>query len=1133
MSETLKKDEGTMSETQQQRDAIAARGKVIVSASAGSGKTHVMVRRFVDLVAGGEDVGRMLAVTFTNKASAQMREKIRKSLLERAENASPEERIHLRKQLASLPLADICTIDSFCGRLIRTYFYLLDIDPAFRIIAGEDAEGKALSARALDKTFDEAYESGELAELLEAYFDKRDDKLRALVKKLATCARGEPDYRATLEKMAAGEDLFDLAAHDLAKDVNMRAGEVLEVARRHADLVEDMPDSLKKYYDSICAAAEALSREEDLFALKETAKLLGKAPSRLKTLPAEVVERINSLRILAEGVSGALDPIGKLRSREEERARYENALQRSAALASLALKFDENYELIKREAGVLDYADLEQYALKALTMPEIRASLKYDYVFVDEYQDVNPMQEKLIEALGAKDVFLVGDKKQAIYGFRGSRSCYFTEKTVQYAKEGHSLILSANFRSASSILEAVNAVFSAALPDYEAMVGGSLYHGDRGEVKTHYAPSPDAEVKVRDKVYSVMDAHPRAVDHPVARRVLAIVEEECGKEEGLGKLWYDVDLENADGSKGGMREVRYRDIVVLVRKNSVTAPYIARALSERGIPVASSSEVNVCDLFEGRLLLDWASYLDNGEQDIPMATAMLSLPGGLTEDDLVAVRLRADRERWDVSALRDACRMYAAKYSDAVAQKLRRFFALSERLRALSRVRNASEMLTILLAEGLEAQIAAKGGSEVRAAHVRRLIAESEGCADLHAFLRKLEGGGNKVTYEETEGEDAVHILTVHAAKGLQAPIIILTELDEGTRTDSDDLLWTDRYHAAPKCYDLTARTCGDTLLRRAAMLYKSRENAEAICNVLYVAMTRARYRLHLIFRELPKPHADPIEDELAYRPRAAKRPVDLIPYGVLPEAESAEEEAPEKLAREILFRSDEAHVADLLRAQAPYAHAASCEMPVKDSATGLLKRNKAPMYKVNDEENDDTMPEEEMEDADMVHGFSPEVGIAYHAFLEHVQFGKDAEEELLRMTREETLPPEELALLDPAVLRKILALPCFEGIERKKIFREQRFLVLLPARDFAEAYGEATDDEVIFQGAIDLLIEEGGKFTVVDYKYSALPDEVLREKYAVQLSLYRRAVAKIKGTTPEEVEGYLVNLARGHIVRF
>lgn len=1124
-----------MTETKEQRAAIDARGKTIVPASAGSGKTYVMANRYVErVVKEGADVSRMLAVTFTNKAAAQMRERIRKALTEAVAKAEGETRARLKGQLKLLPLADICTIHAFCGRLLRTHFYLADVDPSFRIVGPDDAECRALSSRALDQTFETAYENDPgFSELLSVYFRKKKDRrLREIVLGLYDAARSEAGYRETLAKIAAGEeDLFEEAASSLAADARSRAARVV---RKLGELegISAFPKA-EAYAEAVEKAARAVLDATDLFAMANLEAAIPACPRRTQNSDSQLCALLTCVKRQAEAVKAIDKELHALRSREEEHERCRAAGKKASLLAALALSYDGEFTAAKRDAGVLDYADLEHLAFEVLGSRE-GADLRsrYDDIFVDEYQDVNPMQEKILSALAGErcDVFLVGDKKQAIYGFRGSRSRYFEEREEGFRGEGNVCVLTSNFRSAGAVLRAVNRVFSAVLENYEPMKEGPLYGGYEGQVSIcTVGGGKDPRTKERG-VYSVKQATGDPAVNPIARKVLEIVEAECGKKEGLGKTWYDV-------STGELSPVRYKDIAVLVRKNTKAASAISRALADRGIPVTSSAELNVCDCFEGKLLLDWLSFLDNPEQDIPMAAAMLSVIGGFDERDLALVRL-SDRRGLP---FRDACREYAAHRGDGLARKLARFFAVSENYRTVARVRTAPEMLRLLLADGLEAQIAAKGESAMRLSHVRRLVAESEGCASVHAFLRRLRDCDNCVMYTETGGENAVHVMTMHAAKGLEFPVVILTELDENFRgPDRDDVMWTDKYHLAPRYFDEEKRQYGETLIRRAAALSMRREELEGERNLLYVAMTRACCRLYL----LTEGNADGAGS--FYAPEDAKKLSDFLPPGMQADL-AAETETAERSSekREILFRPDEKHVEEIKAAGKPYPFEPSTRVPVKSSATDLLERDGATMYGSYAAEDDDTMPEDDLFDTDMGGSFTPEKGTAYHAFLEHVDFSKFTEEmtegeaeealaqELTRMQDEGIFSAGQTEqLADLSRLAKILSLPVFLDLRGKRLRREQKFLVLLPASLFPERYPGA-DDEIVFQGAIDLLVERGdGKYTVLDYKFSGRSDAELKRHYAVQLKLYRAAVAKIAGTSLENVDAFIVNIARGSVVR-
>ncbi len=1066
--------------TAEQRAAIEEEGRVIVSASAGSGKTHVMIERLVRLILSRRaTVRQVLAVTFTNKAAAQMRDRLRRALLDRIAKAEGEEREYLKTQIADLPLAEISTIHAFCGRLVRTRFYLAGVDPAFRVISPDDAEGSALSARALDETFETAYEEGgeEFYRLLSVYFRKKKDvRLRELVRDLLGKARTLADYRGELAR--AGEDNFHEVCAYLEEDIRARASSCLGKAEELLAFFTENGHKGSQLSGELVLFLKPLLLEKGLFALAAKAREeynFSSTPASTKA-QGEVLARLRELKALSAEVKDLRKELRGYGTEEGEYARFRDAAARAKALSALALRFDETYARLKSEAGVLDYDDLEHFALKVLSADGVAEEVRgvYRYVFVDEYQDVNPAQERILSLLTGEEVFLVGDGKQAIYGFRGSKSEYFYRKTEEYRPK--SLRLTENFRSAPAVLDAANRVFGPILGEEGMMTGGSLYGDYRGEVKFTFAKEREKEEKPRG-VYSVLTEREEEEDERAAE-VVRIVEEEIGAPvKDLG---------------GEVRPAGYGDIAILARKNTGDAERAVRALTSRDIPVTTTAKVNACDFFEGKLLLDWLSYLDNAEQDIPLASAMLSAVGGFSEEDLARIRLKEP-----YSSFRAACVRYRKRETDGLASRLSAFFARAERYRMLASVRSAAEIIGLLLADGLEAQIAAKRGGRGRLARVRRIAAESEGAGSVHAFLGKLRARGFRVDFSESGGEDAVKVLTMHGSKGLEYPIVILVGLDASFHpADRDELAWTEQFLLAPRSYDVETNTVCETVLRRASALWQERAQVREERNIFYVAMTRARCRLHLVFDDC----------DHAYAPERARRYSDFVNFAALADLKEEQKEcaAPPIGRAGFVYRPDPAlaeKISSLVSWK--YPHADSTRLPVKSSATALLREAEEPVR-------------------EFTGGGNIDEGLAYHAFLEHVRFGAGAEEELARMREEGILTEAELSLLDPARVAEILALPCFARLAGKRLYREQAFLVSLPA---CEVYPTEERDEVVFQGAIDLLAEGEEGYEIYDYKDSGRDDVSIREHYRPQIELYRKAVARAKKVDERTVKARIVNI--------
>ncbi len=1079
-----------MNFTDEQREAIARRGKIIVSAAAGSGKTSVMIERLVSLILSGTDVREVLALTFTNKAAAQMRDKLRTALSERLITAEGEERERLKDQLSALPLAEIGTIHAFCGRLVRTHFYLAGVDAAFQIISPDDAEGAALKGRAIDLVFEEAYEGDPaFMDLLSVYFRKKKDKrLKKIVFTLYSSLRELCDYRELLLKT---QSHFADACNYLAEGYSQTArflSERLEELRpyflrenaRAANVLNDVV--------AACAAIEG----KDLFAMRETAL----APLRIATMPPMTKaagEELKNLRFLSGAAKKIKEVYGELREfsdAETERAHGEQADRRAASLAALVLRFDETYSLLKREANVLDYNDLEQFALNVLSDGEALAAVKgrFTHVFVDEYQDVNRVQERILSMIAGEEVFLVGDSKQAIYGFRGSSSAFFDEKRASFRAFGGDLPLNRNFRSGSAVLETVNSVFSF-VRGYEPMAGGDRYREHGGEVRFHMVEA-EKEEKKAPRVYSVREHTGGRKSDATARLIADLIEEEIASDI------YDAD-------EGRVRKANFSDIAVLVRKHSGEMEEVVRELATRDIPVSAAAAVNVCDFSEARLLIDWLSLIDNAEQDAPLASALLSRVGGFDEDELSSVRLCYP----DAYFFRTACRLYAFggddkidRKTDPIAIKLKNFFVFLKDLRLRAQSLSAADVLSSLLSMGLETQIAAGKNGTKRLARARRLLAESEG-KSVHRFLADLKASDYRLDYAGGGGEDAVQVLTMHASKGLEYPVVILADLDVPFHgAERGDVLFSERFGIAPYAYDIERRKVYSTVLRRATEFLQEEEERVGETNLLYVAMTRAKYCLHMLFAG----------KNAAVAPAYAARLSDFIDLAALNGLfvpPPAPQERP--LARPLLGGREDPALVGKLRAvyRVPYAHRESTFLPLKSSATDLMRRTVSEPVHAGE--------------SGPVH--TKEEGLAYHAFLQRVRFGSSAAEELARMREEGLLTADELKLLDAEKLQKILSLPCLKGLESKRLWREQTFLTLLPACDLLPT---AAEDEILFQGAIDLLVEDEEGFTVIDYKFSGHDDGRIASDYALQISLYRKAVARTMGVREESIRARIVNIA-------
>lgn len=1111
--------------TPEQQAAIDAAGEVLVSASAGSGKTFVMIEKMISLILSGKaEVSSVLAVTFTKAAAAEMKERLRSAIVARINETKEDPvRARLKYQLAEIGTADICTLHSFCTNVIRRYFYHTDIDGGFRV--ADEAETEKLKSRAVSLAFERllAEKSPKFALLCRVFAGGRGfGKLGDILLKSYEKAIVRADFEQFLRDLPAryDEEHFSLLADEALAPVRRIAARLKErcaaLDAECAPFVES--GAFDARYPAYIAArlllAEDILAAGDVFAAAaciKDLKLISKPPNTKLKNAGDVAalaldERLSSLK---EEVDALKKALSAFRSREEERAAFFASGEVAAALCELILTFAEIFRSLKRRAGVLDFSDLEHESLRLLEIPAVREEVRarYSHVFVDEYQDVNPAQERILSLVSGENVFMVGDAKQSIYGFRGCSADFFARKYARLAAEGRALTLNGNFRSCEKVLQTVNGLFSGVMTeetcsvDYaktSMMIAGSVAQAG-GEVRFEFVPEREEAEKAERGVYSVAEHLSPQEDEEYAEGALIanIVLSEAGRLR-------------PDPATGEPMRIGYGDIVVLTRGKTEKAGRIVGELVRRGIPVASAAEVNICDYAEIKTLTAILQYLDNGLQDIPLAAALKSDMGGITDEELAKIRLSVRQEE----SFSFACEDYAVKNSDALSEKLRAFRARAERYRLLSAVKGAAEVLAAILAEtGMELTLLSQSCGEEKVRRVRRFIAEA-GELTVPEFLEKLKSGGNSVGFSESGGENAVRVMTMHASKGLEFPVIIVAGLNgRFSAEDMRGILFDDEWGFAPPAFDLAAYTAEETVLRTVIRARLRRKRAEDEMRLLYVALTRAKSCLHLVFETERPFNADAVSDASCF--------ADFVDFEKFRDLYAPvfggdfDRPAPRVLATG--ETDEEVKAAVLSRYARPYPHENSVKLEVKTSASAIVKDRSEghtrPQFA--EEEGEERAAGEFYESA-----ADAETGVAYHAALERADFSAPPAEEAARLC---VLLRAEYPALDEARLREILSMPVFGRLNGYALWRERAFLLSAPACEVLETDAQ---DELLVQGVIDLMAVRGEECVIVDYKYSAHGAAQLKETYAPQLRVYAAAARRLPNI--KKVRTHIVNILRG-----
>ena len=1070
-------------------------GNLLVSASAGSGKTFTVIRRLIRLIVEKKArVSEILAVTFTEKAAAEMKMKLQNALI--GEVAAGKE--ELKSQLKEVYTADISTVHAFCGRLLRKYFFDAGLSPDFEI--ADEVQAAEMRERALSALFEERYASSNKGFMLLANRHgrrRKDAELRRIVFSLYDFFRSEEDPEAALE-IAVGQ--YDGKRGGYFYDCLKK-----EILSRYAAAAEAFGEEEKR-----CAAAgeEKLS----LYAarLREAAKKQVKSKEGLPSMPAKCATdeglalkgRLDAVRTK---FFKAMNDYAELGEREEEISRFEKCREHTVALTDLTKRFAKRYAEEKRDMNVLDFSDLEHFALALLKDDRIRADIRgrYKYVFADEYQDTNGVQEAIFNLLTENNLFMVGDLKQSIYAFRGCNPALFSRREETLGKTGGVRYLNDNFRSAPAVIDGVNAIFGYCMKkefagvDYDGscrLRSGGGYGGHRGRFSVDVLQCRKKKKEEAErKVYDVLEHFDQNGEDDAAGDFLAdLIEEEIGKE------YFDPET-------GTERNMQYGDIAVLIRSRNAFTERLVRRLTLRGIPVEAESD-GVKESAEVLSLIDALKLADNFMQDIPLCSVLKNLYD-VTDEELAEIRLfsKKDRKREDASFVK--AYMTFLQGEGETASRLREANEAFQKLSLYGEYVTAGAFLRAVLAEtAFERKIAASPGGERRLKNVERFLAEADasGCG-IREFLYRIESA-KSIPMSEAAGENSVKILTIHASKGLEYPAVFVVGIDkEFNRKDSSERLLKKRgYGFSVPFYDDEKRMIYPTVFGKYLKKELRSDTVREEMRLFYVALTRAKYSLHIVGVNTV------FGSESAEN---ASRYADFLP----PDLERNEcgersEKTEEKRNREkIIIDGGDEELARLIEKNLNfvYPYQADTELKLKTSVTAEVARE----------------DEDEFNYLDFGEETTAERGTAMHRFLEGYRFdGVDAETELARQLKEGLLTKKEADLLDMKALQRLFGGKVFSLLRGYELYKERWFMVNVPASLIGEKGGE-----IMLQGIVDLLAVQGGEAIIVDYKYSSKDAASLEKKYAKQLALYKYAVEKALGYKVKAA--YLVSLAEAKAI--
>ena len=1169
--------------TDEQWQAIWATGQdMLVSAAAGSGKTAVLINRMIEKVLADDDpisVDELLVVTFTNASAAEMRHRM-SDALEKAVAANPQSK-HLRKQLRLINKAQISTLHSFCLQIVKQYAYLLEIDPGFRI--ANETEAALLRDDVLEAVLEEAYEgegADEVYRLADSFTtDRSDQAMEVLLNKLYDYSRVHPQPEKWLEQVPALYDVPDGMTidqlpfiDDLKMTIRHALEEALQLAQEGKQLAmepegpEILIETFNMDADLIHTAIVSLDTSwEAAYSVAKSFHWPKAASVRKDSCDPELAEEAKKLRNDTKKIVNGVFEAYFTRTPNRLLDEMREMAPLMETLVALTKRFAEQYKTLKIERALVDFSDLEHYALQILSEDGKPSAIAEEYrklfkeVLVDEYQDTNMLQEtilQLVKSGGDADgnLFMVGDVKQSIYRFRLAEPMLFLGKYSRFStnaeNQGLKIDLNANFRSRKEILDGTNYIFSQIMGERV----GEINYDEAAALKPK-APYPEADRPIELALIHEPESEEEEDDDFAksqweARFIAKKIKELMEQETFVHDPW-----------KKESRPLEYGDIVVLMRSMTWSGDFVDE-FKAAGIPLYAELAGGYFDALEVMLMLSTLRVIDNPYQDIPLASVLRAPFIGLKENELAEIRLAAPQASF-YEAVKTFIRG-GTGIDPASAEKLQRFTTQLEDWRNLARRGSLAELIWQVYVDTNYYQMvgAMSNGKQrqanLRALHDRALEYEKTSFRGLFRFLRFIdrmrERGDDLGTAKSLgEKENVVRLMTVHKSKGLEFPVVFFA----GTGRQFNEMdfkksyLFDQRYGLAVKAVNPETRIEYTSLPFLAVKETKQLQMKAEEMRVLYVAMTRAKERLYLtasikepdklfgkwktsshdvrlpdFMRSRAAGYLDWIGPAITRHPDSAGvidvnghmlphhsrfqieliESTDLLPVPLdLGDVESQSEEE-QDFTEEVRKKFDFHY---------PYQNAT--EKRSKQSVTEikrlqLLQRQDEPESFIRPAVTEkrkllhrpDFMQEKRLSAAD--------IGTAVHAVMQHIpldrKLDRDEIGELL-----ETLVGKEIITAEESKAVKVKEIESFYASETaQRLLQSKNIKREVP---FTYAKEDHEGDHQIIQGIVDCLFEEEDGWVLLDYKTDRTRgmSDVQAEmaaRYEVQLSVYQEAVESI-----------------------
>lgn len=1225
--------------TKEQELSIYEKGEnILVAAAAGSGKTAVLVERIINkIINENVDIDKLLVVTFTNAAASEMKQRVLDAIYKKLEEQPDNE--NLQKQILLLNKASICTIDSFCLDVVRNNFFeLKNVSPNFRI--ADTAEIDILEQEVLEDIFEQKYEeeNENFLKLINTYTSYKDDSpLKELVLSIYKAISSMPYPIKWLHEHVEMFNLKDVLDDDFSttpwgRILLMEIYEelvddikILQKAKAEIETLEDFEKVdalLEQDINSLESLKANIVQFGDTSPIVQNDRAWDKAYEIFHNITFDKWPRLKTTNPIKDDIKNVRDSVKKKFKAKIEKILLSDSKQANLdifdmyetlkKLEKLICEFDQKFSKSKQERNMVDFSDIEHFALNILLKEDENGnnqktdvakmySEKFQEIAIDEYQDSNLVQEYIMNAISrGNNLFMVGDVKQSIYKFRQAMPELFLSKYDTYTsneEEGPTKIqLFKNFRSRKNVLDFTNLVFenimSKNLGDVDYTQEEYLNYGAEDYKETTQDLKTDLMLINLKEEENIPNIEEENAENEVEEERYEDIELEAKMVAKKIKEMVDNKYQVYDRKKETFRNIKYSDVAILLRSTKNKANVFEQEIINLGMPVFSDTSQEYLDSIEIQTIISLLKIIDNPMQDIPLVTVMRSNIGKFTDDDLVQIRLSDKHDNFYTCLLKARLSV-----DEELKNKIDKFLNNLKMWRKEQEYLALDELIWKIYSDtGFYNYCGLMPNGVLRQANLKSLFekakqfetASFKGLYNFINFIDKLKLGSGDLGSAKLIGEndDVVRIMSIHKSKGLEFPVVFLSNVGKQFNMQSikiDKILIHNSLGLGMKYINHDMQVEYDTNAKTAVKSLLEVENISEEMRVLYVALTRAKEKLIItgVCKDYEKQLGKLINEANIYNKqnnkinpillKKCKSYLDWIMLNFSYDEEKFKELANIKIVSKSDItknqEQDENEEKDVIKEldnieaeqsklekikkeiEYEYGHKISTITPTKTSVSEIKR-------KYQEEENDEetklqilpvhdtdsikekieiNLPKPKFLNKKEEVALTPaQKGTLMHLCLQklnpNVEYTMEKLNSMIEQMQKSGIinQKEKQAINKNKVLQFTKSIIWQELKTAKQIYKEKPFYIEIPANEIEK---ENSQDMVLVQGIIDLFyINERGELVLVDYKTDYVEEgeeQALIEKYRKQLELYKLALEKSLNIEVSKIIIYSVYLGK------